>query len=369
MNIRVIRAVLYLLPLAALAGAVPAVKVAPEGAKQPQVAVSEEGTIYVAYGVGNTLKVVKSADQGESFSAPATVGEVGALSLGMRRGPRIAATGKSVVVTAVGGAIGKGKDGDVLAWRSTDSGATWSGPSRVNSVVGSAREGLHAMAAGPDGRMFCAWLDLRNHRTEIYGAASKDGGKTWEADTLVYRSPERSVCECCHPSVTFSMDGTLTVMWRNQFKGNRDMYLTSSADGGATFDKARKLGRQSWSLNQCPMDGGAVTAMSDGSLSTVWMRDGMVLATTLKDAERPLGPGMQPWCASGPGGLIAVWLKSRPGPLQLLTSGMEKPFLLASLANDPVVVSCWNHRGPTFAAWEVPEQGIQGARLDNNVPE
>lgn len=367
MTIGPLRAGLAMLLTALLAGAAPGVVdvVAGDGeARQPQVAVNEDGTIHVAYGVGNEIRVVRSTDAGKSFSVPETVGEAGVLSLGMRRGPRIAATGKSVVVTAVGGKLGKGKDGDILSWQSADAGQTWSGPVRVNTVSGSAREGLHALAAGPDGKAFCAWLDLRNSRMEIFGAASSDGGKTWQPDTLVYRSPERSVCECCHPSVTFAPDGTLYVMWRNQFKGNRDMYLIASKDGGATFGKAVKLGRESWSLNRCPMDGGAVAAMADGSASTIWMRNGMVLGTSAKDAERPLDAGVQPWCASGPGGLFAVWLKARPGALQLLTPSTEKPVRLADKANDPVVAASWNGHGPVFAAWEDPGKGIRGARLD-----
>ena len=81
-------------------------------------------------------------------------------------------------------------DGDVLAWRSIDGGASWSGPRRVNGVEGSAREGLHALAAGPDGSLFCAWVDLRDGRAEVYGARSADGGASWEPDVLIYRSPD-----------------------------------------------------------------------------------------------------------------------------------------------------------------------------------
>ena len=52
----------------------------------------------------------------------------------MRRGPRIVATQQGIVITAIGGAQGKGKDGDVLAYRSTDKGRTWNGPVKVNDA-------------------------------------------------------------------------------------------------------------------------------------------------------------------------------------------------------------------------------------------
>ncbi len=139
--------------------------------KQPQVAVDARGRIYVVFGRGNTVRLAASTDGGKTFDVN-TVGEVGSLALGMRRGPRVAATESSIVVTAIGGREGKGRDGDVLAWRSKDGGKTWAGPTRVNAVEGSAREGLHGMAAAPDGRVFCTWLDLRDKKTEIQGSLS-----------------------------------------------------------------------------------------------------------------------------------------------------------------------------------------------------
>jgi hypothetical protein len=325
-------------------------------AKQPQVAVDARGRIYIAFGRGNTVRLAASTDAGRTYDVN-TVGTPGALSLGMRRGPRVAATDGAVLVTAIGGSEGKGRDGDVLAWRSTDGGRTWAGPTRVNAVEGSAREGLHGMAAGPDGRVFCTWLDLRNEKTEIYGSLSKDGGATWGPDALVYRSPDGSVCECCHPSAAFSPDGTLHVMWRNSLKGARDLYLTSSSDGGTTFGTAEKLGRGTWPLKACPMDGGAVAAGPDGRVETVWMRAGSMFAARPGEAERPLGRGVQGWTAFGAEGPYAVWLEKRPGKLLALIPGESSPLTLAERASDPVIAAAPGGRGPVVAAWEAKADG------------
>ena len=86
------------------------------------------------------------------------------------------------MVTAIGGQVGKGRDGDVVAWRSMDDGKTWQGPVRVNDAADSAREGLHAMASGADGSIWCVWLDLRDKKSEIYATVSKDDGATWAAN-------------------------------------------------------------------------------------------------------------------------------------------------------------------------------------------
>ncbi len=69
--------------------------------------------------------------------------------------------GASITITAIGGTQGKGRDGDILAYRSHDLGKNWLGPVKVNDVDGSGREGLHAMTSGDDGALWCVWLDLR----------------------------------------------------------------------------------------------------------------------------------------------------------------------------------------------------------------
>ncbi len=203
--------------LPTFAVAADAVRVAPPEmiARQPQVAVSDDGAIYVTFGSKNTVYCAVSTDRGKSFAPPVEVGSVGALALGMRRGPRIAVHKKTVVITAVGGETGGGQDGDLLAWRSTDGGQHWQGPVNVNDVAASAREGLHAMAASPTGDLYCTWLDLRNSQSELFGASSTDGGATWSENKLVYRSPSGTICQCCHPAAIYDAEGTLYLLWRN----------------------------------------------------------------------------------------------------------------------------------------------------------
>ncbi len=199
------------------------------------------------------------------------------------------------MITAIGGAQGKGRDGDILAFRSLDGGNTWLGPVKVNDVAASAREGLHAMTANQDGTLWCVWLDLREEGTKLFIAKSTDQGATWSKNALVYQSPGGSICECCHPSII--ADGSAVhVLFRNSLKGNRDMYFVSSSDEGVTFSDAVRLGQSSWHLNACPMDGGMLALDNSGAVSTVWRRNRSVyLATSKSDPESLLGVGEQPW--------------------------------------------------------------------------
>ena len=333
---------------AGAASAADAVRV--DEGRQPQVAFTSKG-VYVTYAKGMGVYCARSTDAGKTFGTPVAVAMPKNMSVGMRRGPRIAATQEAIVITAISGEQGGGKDGDLVGWRSGDGGRSWTAIAKpINTVAGAAREGLHGMAASPTGEVFCVWLDLRNAAggggTEVWGARSSDGGESWSEDFVVYRSPEKTVCECCHPSVAYGADGeSLAVMFRNALGGRRDMYLVQSRDGGRTFGNAQKLGTGTWELNACPMDGGMAAfrpsmglGADAGQPVTVWRRDDRVFAAVPGEAERELGVGMQPWVAAGPNGTATVWVSARPGAL-VLARGAKRPVKLADQASDPVIAA------------------------------
>ena len=283
---------------------------------QPQLA-SLGDRVFLIFGQDNIISLVQSADGGQTFGPPVKLTIPGKVSLGMHRGPRIAVTGRVVMVTMVAGAKGGGADGDLLLYRSTDGGATFAAPIVINDVPGSPREGLHAFTATPLGHVMLAWLDLRDKGTRIYTAMSRDHGATWSQDHLAYASASGSVCECCHPSVAINNGASMAVMFRNNLDGNRDLYVTRSQDG-VVFAPARKSGVGSWALDACPMDGGAIV-FERGNVVSVWRREDGVYRTELGKPEERIGTGRDPVMAQWDTHQDIAW--SSPQGMVLMRDG------------------------------------------------
>ncbi|HYP06213.1 MAG TPA: exo-alpha-sialidase [Bryobacteraceae bacterium] len=310
--------------------------------KQPQLAVDGK-TVALTYGVGNSVFFSRSDTAGRSFSAPVRVGDGVYLALGNHRGPRVAMVGDAVVVTAITGAV-RGKDGDVVSWRSVDGGRTWSAPTPVSGVPAAAREGLHGMAAGPGGRVWVVWLDLRDGAMRLYGALSKDAGKTWEQDREIYASPDGHICECCHPTPAIGAKGELYVMWRNWLGGSRDMYRAVSQDG-KVWD-VKKLGQGTWPLNACPMDGGGLGLDRQDRLHSAWRRDGVIYRTTSDGKEVAIGKGKNAALAMAASGPVVAW---QDGPSILVQAPGAKGPVVVGTGAFPVLAASGD---VVFGAWE-----------------
>jgi hypothetical protein len=314
--------------------------------RQPQMAPFGKEAV-LTFGAGNSIYFTRTEKNGTALGAVIKVADTGALYLGRHRGPRIAVAGSTLVISAVAGQKGRGQDGDVLVWTSADKGRTWYGPAPVSQPAGVAREGLHGMAARGS-LVFVAWLDLRESKTQIYGSVSRDAGATWSANTLIYKSPSGSVCECCHPTVAIDRQGDIVVMFRNSLEGNRDMYIVRSSDGGLTFSQALKLGEGFWPLNACPMDGGDVNLDDRGEVLTIWRRGGQVFLSSIGGKEKLLGEGKNPSLAFASSGPVAAW--ESPEGLVVWSMASRKPAPVDAEGKFPHLVSLKS--GKVLGAWE-----------------
>jgi len=270
--------------------------------QMPNIAKDNSGNLYIVYGRNDSIMYSFSNNGGKAFSSPGLIAVLPQLAASGMRGPQIASTTRGIVVIACN------KSGDIFPFTKDESGK-WSAPGKVNDVDTVAKEQF--MALGAEGNhVFAVWLDLRgNKRNKIVGSKSTDGGKTWAKNIIVYTSPDTTVCQCCKPSVALHGEHVY-VMFRNWLKGNRDLHLIQSADGGNSFEKAEKLGNDSWALDGCPMDGGGLVINNNGEPETVWRRKSTIYACAPGRPEIAIGEGRSCALESVNGKNIYAWIEN-----------------------------------------------------------
>lgn len=309
--------------------------------------------VAMVFGSGDSVWFARSTDNGKSFSEPVKVGALPKMALGRHRGPRVAISGKAILVSAIE------VQNDLYCWRSTDGGRTWSKPVVVNDRPTSAREGLHAMAADADGHVAMIWLDDRTppNGKKLYGAFSHDAGATWSKNVLLYQSPSGSICECCHPSLVAMGLGEFAAMWRNSLDGSRDLYVMRIRNGQPASETV-KQGTGTWKLNACPMDGGGL-ALHNGEVWSAWRREHDVYLAQPSKPEIKLGPGENVALAANNKGAYVIW--SNAQGIQAVVPGAAVPQQLAPAGGFPSVVALPD--GSVLAAWE-ENDSITVRRLD-----
>ncbi|MEP6949911.1 MAG: exo-alpha-sialidase [Ginsengibacter sp.] len=252
--------------------------------RMPSITKDGMEVIHIVYGTGDSIMYTSSNNKGISFSSPELIDSLKGLVAYATRGPQIAATRGGVAIIAVN------KSGDIFSYVK-DQTNRWIKTQRVNDADTIDKEGFLGLSSDNENNLFAIWTDLRNdHRNKIFGARSMDGGKSWQKNILVYASPDHNICECCKPSVVMKKNNVF-VMFRNFLDGNRDLYMIQSANKGETFGKAQKLGKGSWALNGCPMDGGSLALNDKGSVQTVWRRQSKIYSCEPGGEEKIIGEG------------------------------------------------------------------------------
>ena len=252
--------------------------------EQPQLSLDAKGIIRLVYGEGEKIFYSVSFDHGISFSKPTVIGEISGMHLGMTRGPQLASSKDYSIVTAMD------RKGDIHSFRLDHQKKTWSITKNVNDVEGSAPEGLMSVTADESNNFYAVWLDAREDKNNkiTFSMLTKNG--SWSKNKIVYKSPDKTVCECCKPSIAIR-DKNVSLMFRNWINGSRDLHLITSSDGGAKFGNVRKLGNGTWKLKGCPMDGGGLLMDDKNVIHTVWQREGVVYYDQPNQAENKIADG------------------------------------------------------------------------------
>lgn len=209
---------------------------------------------------------LRSTDAGANWSKPVRVdaGATPALAPHRAMDAQIAASGAKLVSiwnTAGTGFNGRGPMATAI---STDSGATWQpGPNPADDASNADHSFVDCATDG-SGNFHLVWLDSRGGPKGLRYANSRDGGKTWSKNATL----KSETCECCWNTLALGADGSVHVLFRD--KNPRDMAVISSAEGGAQWHDPAKVGRFNWDFQGCPHVGGGLAVRGSALHALVW---------------------------------------------------------------------------------------------------
>ncbi|MDQ2827220.1 MAG: hypothetical protein M3Y04_09735 [Actinomycetota bacterium] len=263
----------------------------------------------------------RSTDQGRTFtvtpihaqSGP-TDGKAATSTSDWLSGPSPAVDLKTGTIYVTWEELGEGVP-RILLKRSTDNGATWSQPVKVNDVDPKRdwdfAEQFPTMGVAPDGRVDIAWYDYRNDPTykagdtdngfqDVYYASSTDGGRTFSKNVKLNdraidrRFGPRSTGSIYGPLGLVSTDTSAAVAWDdtrngNQANGAQDIYFTRARYEPAAVVFGGKTGSTTSPLAAGFL--GAAAALAFGGLVLVTVTQGTVKD---KDPKAPTSTGTVP---------------------------------------------------------------------------
>ena len=275
---RVLLALILLLSLNLLAD-VGSIRV-PDGGISPQSVTDSNGITHVIYYKGNPqngdifYSTIKkgSTDFGPSVRVNSEPGS--AVAMGTIRAARLA-LGKGNTIHVVWNGSQKAK-GQFLYSRSLD-GKSFS-PQKDMKGKTSHMDGGGSIAANSQGAVYLVWhankegtMGEQNRR--VFLAISSNNGDSFSPEKEV--SPtDLGICPCC--SLKAGAKGKeLVILFRGAKGANRDVYQTSSKDGGRTF-KTANVGK--WRAQQCPMSSQSINLGTKGFLKA-WENDGKIYFT------------------------------------------------------------------------------------------
>jgi cysteine-rich repeat protein len=160
-----------------------------------------------------------------------------------------------------------GYDGDVFVLRSADDGATWSEPMPIgtNAALDASRDVQPSLANDGTGRWVATWTSHRPHApdddmdADVVISVSVDGGATWSEPVAARRGEEPDLATDSDPLLAADADGVWMLSWRREpfvSSGWASAFQTYAAVADATCgDTATDVGESCDDGNETDGDG------------------------------------------------------------------------------------------------------------------
>ncbi len=189
---------------------------------------------------------------------------------------------------------------NIMASTTTDRGAIWGAPVRVNSTPGSAvydasigppkRIPYPSAATNSDGSLFVAWADKEKGEYNIVVARSDDSGTTWSEPVQVN---DVDTGDQWMTAIAVDANDILHAAWFDARTGNINLYYANSTDGGRTWSPNLRITDQETPSNAFSLgEYLGLAADRNGAACMVWTdgRNGGSAIYFARTAGLPLVP-------------------------------------------------------------------------------
>ena len=170
--------------------------------------------------------------------------------------------------------LAKPYTGFIRMLRSSDGGQTFSAPFTVHQDRQEITHRFDSVAFDEQGVLHTLWVDKRDQPPKgsaqkyagaaIYRNESKDGGQTFGPDTKL---ADHS-CECCRIGLARNPQGQLQATWRHVFDSSTRDHAFASV--GAAANRITRSTHDNWQINACPHHGPAIAEDTRQRLHAVW---------------------------------------------------------------------------------------------------
>jgi hypothetical protein len=176
--------------------------------------------------------------------------------------------------------------GFVRMLRSADGGQTFSAPFTVHQDRQEITHRFESIMFDAQGNLHTLWIDKRDMPAKgagpkyigaaVYGNVSKDGGATFGPD---YKLADHS-CECCRIAMSNTPDGKVAAVWRHVFGEQTRDHAFAVLPGASSVASSSVQGQSKppvrstfddWQINACPHHGPGLAAItSQTGFHMVW---------------------------------------------------------------------------------------------------